>query len=251
MAAPIRAITFRCPRVFGCYTQEWAVCAWHGIVSVTMKRHISALPSLFLPAWYKNSVIPGPEIEHRHMLTLNQSVQPVLTQLRCLSHKNKGKKKGKHKSNVEEEHSDEDNVEMGLVDDDNDNDLDGLPKDFKDMVVTVSSLRLDAVLKTGLGISRSATEDAFYGSKLRINRQRVLKKSCQVALGDEIDIVLGPRVDNENMLDVQRVLVRGISNERTRSDRIILALRRWKKFTVENYLLHEKKFGSARQNDDE
>ncbi|XP_068242637.1 mitochondrial transcription rescue factor 1 isoform X2 [Palaemon carinicauda] len=73
-----------------------------------------------------------------------------------------------------------------LSDDDDDDDYDdwevesGL--DYKDFKIKVSSLRLDSILKSGLKMSRNKVENAFYSSRIRLNEQKVLKKSKQLSL---------------------------------------------------------------------
>lgn len=112
----------------------------------------------------------------------------------------------------------------------------GAPKDYKDVTITVASLRADAVLKAGLGISRTKIEDQFYNGKLYLNGQKILKKSTQVAIGDEVDLVMAVHEDNEHMLDVQRVIVKSVKEEKTKRGNSTLKVRRWKNLTVENYL---------------
>uniref|UniRef100_A0A182SE53 Mitochondrial transcription rescue factor 1 C-terminal domain-containing protein n=1 Tax=Anopheles maculatus TaxID=74869 RepID=A0A182SE53_9DIPT len=71
--------------------------------------------------------------------------------------------------------------------------------------VTVNSMRADLLLKAGLGIARNKVEALFYDSKIRVNGKRLLKKSAQLEVEDEIDVVRGPSPSNPDHLIVSRV----------------------------------------------
>jgi len=86
----------------------------------------------------------------------------------------RGKNSGK--DGVEEDNENEDvsqEIDLSLL-----QDVDG--NDVKIIKSRLNSLRLDTLLKAGLGISKSKVEVAFYESKIRVNGERILKKSKQV-----------------------------------------------------------------------
>ncbi|CAH1375778.1 unnamed protein product [Tenebrio molitor] len=105
-------------------------------------------------------------------------------------------------------------------------------KHTKIMQVDVKSLRVDGVLKSGLGISRNKIETLFYESKIRVNGQKLMKKSDSVNEGDEIDIIKGVSVSNPDFLTVARVEILGITDKH---EVITLKIRRSKSLTIENY----------------
>lgn len=73
--------------------------------------------------------------------------------------------------------------------------------------VKISSLRLDTVSKVGFGISRNKVQEAFYASKMRINGKKIFKKSKEVEIGDEIDMILHQSLDNPKLLVVNRIVI--------------------------------------------
>lgn len=114
-------------------------------------------------------------------------------------------------------------------------------KDFMDDVqdkytktvkINVTSMRLDVILKTGLGLSRNKLESVFYESKIRLNGEKLLKKSIHVQEGDEIDIIKGSSINNKDFLTVARVEILTVT---PRDENINVKLRRSKSLTVENY----------------
>ncbi|XP_071499257.1 mitochondrial transcription rescue factor 1-like [Diadema antillarum] len=116
-----------------------------------------------------------------------------------------------------------------------DDEVDEAKKDWKDLKMSVPSLRIDAILSAGLGISRKKVEDAFLSAKLRHNGQKVTKKSKQVAEGDILDVVRDEKVatkDDDQGMVVMRVAVMRVKGERSASDRIPVRLRRWKRLEV-------------------
>lgn len=82
-----------------------------------------------------------------------------------------------------------------------------LTKASKIINSSVSSMRVDLLLKTGLGISRNKIETAFYESKIRKNGKKVLKKSESVAVGDEIDLISTQTSSNPNFIVVSRLKI--------------------------------------------
>ncbi|CAG9862345.1 unnamed protein product [Phyllotreta striolata] len=105
-------------------------------------------------------------------------------------------------------------------------------KHTKTMNVSVPSLRVDALLKTGLGLSRNRIETLFYSSNIRVNGEKLLKKSTSVYEGDEIDVVKGVSPTNPNFLIVARIEIVEVKGE---DESINVKLRRCKALTIENY----------------
>lgn len=60
---------------------------------------------------------------------------------------------------------------------------------FKEISFVTSSLRFDKIIRTGLALTRSTAEEAFFAGRFRLNDQKVLKKSAIVRLGDKLDII--------------------------------------------------------------
>lgn len=124
-------------------------------------------------------------------------------------------------------------------DDDDDNDLDqhgfedqfeedpNLPKDYKDLVKSVQSFRYDVVMKAGLDIARNKVEDAFYANQLRLNGEKLWKKSRAVKVGDTLDLILDQDKEAETVT-VLRVVLKNVSEEKTGTDKYKVLLRRWK-----------------------
>nr|CAD7592643.1 unnamed protein product [Timema genevievae] len=111
-----------------------------------------------------------------------------------------------------------------------DNEVDD--KTSKVIIVRVGSLRIDLLLKAAFGMARNKVETIFYQSKIRINGEKLLKKSIQVNVGDEIDIIRGPSPLNSDFLIVSRVEVLSASEN---ENSISVKLRRSKTLTIENY----------------
>jgi len=143
---------------------------------------------------------------------------------------NRGKKSVNENSQHEEKEDDDEDSLQGL-DSTLLHDVDG--SDVKIIRTKLNSLRLDTLLKAGLGTSKSKVETAFYESKIRVNGNRVLKKSKQMNIGDEIDLIKGYNELNPVFLDISRVMI--ISAENTDTEKIAVILKRFKQLVVENY----------------
>uniref|UniRef100_A0A1Q3FY42 Mitochondrial transcription rescue factor 1 C-terminal domain-containing protein n=1 Tax=Culex tarsalis TaxID=7177 RepID=A0A1Q3FY42_CULTA len=122
-------------------------------------------------------------------------------------------------------------------DDDDDKDLDEFDelltdKNAKVVKTSVGSLRADLIVKAGLGIARNKVETLFYESKIRVNGKKLLKKSAQLDVGDEVDVVKGPSPTNPDHLIVSRVEILAAN---PKSESIGVSLRRHKSLIIENY----------------
>ncbi|XP_038049300.1 uncharacterized protein LOC119722953 [Patiria miniata] len=183
---------------------------------------------------------------------------------RCMASKaskaGKGKKKKQRISDSEDTDSDEESDDDIIKRDEDDLERDWDPEideklsadeqeagsspEWKEIQQYVPSLRLDAVLSAGLGVSRKKIEEAYLGTKLRVNGEKVIKKSRQVKEGDILDMVLERSTPsqakedvNDDGLTVMRLHIMEISTDRTNKDRVPVLLRRWKNLR----LIKEKK----------
>lgn len=115
----------------------------------------------------------------------------------------------------------------------NDDPLDNsLSKHTKVMQIRVSSLRVDAILKSSLGISRNKIDVMFYENRIRINGEKIPKKNSPVGEGDEIDLIKNISTANPDNLIVARVEV---LSYKALEDTVEVKIRRFKSLTVENY----------------
>lgn len=105
-------------------------------------------------------------------------------------------------------------------------------KHTKVLDINVSSMRVDGILKSSLGISRAKIETIFYDSKIRVNGHKLLKKSANVHEGDEIDVIKGPDVSNPNFVTVARVEILSV---KAKDETIVVKIRRCKSLSVEAY----------------
>ncbi|XP_798631.3 uncharacterized protein C6orf203 homolog [Strongylocentrotus purpuratus] len=131
----------------------------------------------------------------------------------------------------DETDDEEEKVDSDVDDSEEEDEIDGAKKDWKDLKMNVPSLRIDAVLSSGLGVSRKKIEEAFLKAKLRHNGKKVMKKSRQVQEGDVLDVVKEDRITNKEgklIMLVMRVEMKKIKEEKTPSDRTPVKLRRWK-----------------------
>ncbi|XP_054110285.1 mitochondrial transcription rescue factor 1 isoform X2 [Callithrix jacchus] len=70
-------------------------------------------------------------------------------------------------------------------------------------------------------------EDAFYKGELRLNEEKLWKKSRTVKVGDTLDVLIGE--DKEAGTEtVMRILLKKVFEEKTESDKFRVLLRRWK-----------------------
>ncbi|XP_046404106.1 mitochondrial transcription rescue factor 1 [Ischnura elegans] len=135
-------------------------------------------------------------------------------------------KRNKYTKKAEEENSDaEDEVDV----------IEDVGKDFKVVKIRVNSLRADLVLKAALGMARNKVEAAFFQSKIRVNGAVLTKKSSQLRMEDEIDLVRGTSKLNPGFLVVSRVKLLSYSEK---DDKVIVNAQCFKSLTIENYSEH-------------
>ncbi|XP_034051286.1 mitochondrial transcription rescue factor 1 [Thalassophryne amazonica] len=147
--------------------------------------------------------------------------------LRFKSRKRSPGKKTQDEEEEDEEEEEEDDVyEARDYEEKTDEDPDTL-KDYKDVEKSMPSFRYDVVLKTGLDMSRNKIEDAFYSNSLRLNGQRLIKKSKSVKVGDTLDLVLTQNLE-KNTVTVMRVILKQVLGETRNAEKYRVVLRRWK-----------------------
>ncbi|XP_067883165.1 mitochondrial transcription rescue factor 1 [Heterodontus francisci] len=140
----------------------------------------------------------------------------------------KSSKKGKMRMSQEESDEEEDDAEKSDYEDESEvEEDDAQPKAYKDLDKVVPSFRFDLIMKAGLDMARNKVEDSFYGNKLRLNGEKLLKKSKVVKEGDVLDHLIGEDKEAETVT-VMRVLVKKVAEEMTNADKYRVTLRRWK-----------------------
>lgn len=144
----------------------------------------------------------------------------------------RGKSKKPRKDRYKRKQDDTDDDE----DDDEDEDMKlETGSDFRELKARVPSLRIDAILKSGLNMSRNKVETAFYDSRIMINGKKLLKKSQQCHMGDEIDVIKSVARDNPNNLYVSRVVVVALGDMAEDDEKVTVKLRRYPSLLVECY----------------
>ncbi|XP_011358997.1 uncharacterized protein C6orf203 homolog [Pteropus vampyrus] len=135
------------------------------------------------------------------------------------------KVKDEEDSDEESDHNEMSEQEEELEDDPN------VVKDYKDLEKVVQSFRYDVILKTGLDVGRNKVEDAFYKGELRLNGEKLWKKSRTVKEGDTLDLLIGEDKEAETET-VMRILLKKVFDEKTESEKYRVVLRRWKKLKL-------------------
>ncbi|XP_060820533.1 mitochondrial transcription rescue factor 1 [Bombus pascuorum] len=135
------------------------------------------------------------------------------------------------KSKIEDEESDDEES-----DEEFDIDVDDYLNTDKSkvIVITVPSLRLDAIAKAGFGMSRNKLDKDFYNSNLRINGKKCFKKGMMVHVGDEIDLIQKQSPTNPKFLIIDRCTLQAVTAN-PEADSIKVKLIQNKSLLVENY----------------
>ncbi|XP_019375688.1 PREDICTED: uncharacterized protein C6orf203 homolog [Gavialis gangeticus] len=151
-----------------------------------------------------------------------------LLSVRTRSNSRSGKKK---QTMQQEEDEDEEDEDEGKSDSEEEFEDDlTTEKIHKDLERVVPCLRYDVIMKAGLDTARNRVEDAFYRNDLRLNGEKLWKKSRTVKVGDTLDLLLGEDKETEAMV-VTRVVLRKVS-EKTGNEKYKVLLRRWKHLKV-------------------
>ncbi|XP_075859201.1 mitochondrial transcription rescue factor 1 isoform X2 [Microcebus murinus] len=143
-----------------------------------------------------------------------------------ISSKKSTKKSPQKVEDEEDSDAEEDDNEMSEMEEELEDDP-SVVKDYKDLEKVVPSFRYDVILKTGLDVGRNKVEDAFYKGELRLNGEKLWKKSRTVKVGDTLDLLIGDNKEAEAET-VMRILLKKVSEEKTQSEKYRVVLRRWK-----------------------
>lgn len=110
---------------------------------------------------------------------------------------------------------------------------------FKVVQKSFPSLRYDSVISTGLNLSRNKIEDYFYSSKLKLNGEKVTKKSAKVRVGDRLDLI-GEVDETTGKRGMRRVFVENIFEPKSETKRARAILVVWKTglFEEDSYKKH-------------
>uniref|UniRef100_A0A2K5MSC8 Mitochondrial transcription rescue factor 1 C-terminal domain-containing protein n=1 Tax=Cercocebus atys TaxID=9531 RepID=A0A2K5MSC8_CERAT len=96
------------------------------------------------------------------------------------------------------------------------NEMSEQEEEFEDDLETVvRSFQDDAVLKTSQDIGRNKVEDAFCKGELRLNGEKIWKKSRMVKVGDTLDLLIGENKEAG-------------TETKTESEKYAVVLQRWK-----------------------
>ncbi|CAN7993894.1 unnamed protein product [Ixodes hexagonus] len=171
-----------------------------------------------------------PVSSRNHHILVPRALERPATWL-CTSQLRWKSKKSKAKARQEADESDDDEED----DDEEEADEDRAPGD-NEKTAFVPSLRVDSVMKAGINMSKTKVIEAFYSSQIRLNGNKVTKKSSQVEVGDELDLIVGLKQDNPNLMEVHRVTLLQVHNDQiTDKGRFKVKLRRQKNLTIEKY----------------
>lgn len=106
-------------------------------------------------------------------------------------------------------------------------------------VIDVVSLRLDAVAKAGFNTTRAKVEEAFYKGNLYVNGQRPFKKSMDISVGDEIDMVKRVNKEDHTLIDIARIQITHMPDKATQTGRFKLQIDKWQNLTVKAHEISE------------
>ncbi|XP_060609102.2 mitochondrial transcription rescue factor 1 [Anolis sagrei] len=143
---------------------------------------------------------------------------------------NKSSRKNMKQTVPEDTEEEEDEEEDKSDSEDEFEDDSTIEKDYKDLEKVVQSFRFDVIMKSGLDIARNKVEDAFYNGELRLNGEKLWKKSRAVKVGDTLDLIIGEDKETETVV-VMRVVLRKAS-EKDDGDKYKVVLRRWRNLKV-------------------
>ncbi|KAK1134965.1 hypothetical protein K0M31_007731 [Melipona bicolor] len=153
-------------------------------------------------------------------LLINCSYSQNLNSIIFVRFKSKGNISRKGKDEESDEESDEDDFETEIG--------------TKVIEVTVPSLRLDVIAKSGFGKSRAQLDKIFYNSNLRLNGKKCLKKATMVQIGDEIDHIQERSPKNPEYLIINRCVLKSVSVD-PETDTIKVKLAQNKSLLIEDY----------------
>ncbi|XP_037693950.1 mitochondrial transcription rescue factor 1-like [Choloepus didactylus] len=131
-------------------------------------------------------------LRYPRLLISPEYIFPLSIRLKSNMNYKKSTKKTLHKVEDEEDSDEErDADEMS----EQEEELEDDPSVVKEKVVW--SLRCDVIMKTGPDVGRNKVEDAFYKGELRLNGEKLWKKSGMVEVGDTLDLLIGGHKEAE------------------------------------------------------
>lgn len=148
------------------------------------------------------------------------------------SKKTRGRDYKKEADDKDDEEDDDDGEEENplLMDEFSDNPADGGQK----IVIDVGSFRLDAVGKVGFVVTRQKMEELFYKGDLYINGERASKKSQDLHVGDEIDLVKNINAEDRNKVDIKRIQIVEVPDKASEHGRMKITIYRWSDLTIDH-----------------
>ncbi|MCI4376857.1 hypothetical protein PGIGA_G00193570 [Pangasianodon gigas] len=212
----VQALTLR---QLGKLTSLQVPSAWHGVsfcLRCPRALHARQLWGSSAPLLQRSASLLKPGDAAR---------SPSYQQTRWKGYKRKKGRTGSAQEEEDDEEEDED-PEASDYEDELQEDP-SLPKDYKDHEKAVQSLRFDLVMKTGLDIARHKIEDSFYDHKLRLNGQKLIKKSKTVKVGDTLDLVIEEDKEKD-VVTLKRVVLKKIVRETNDGEKLKVLLRSWK-----------------------
>ncbi|XP_048349395.1 mitochondrial transcription rescue factor 1 isoform X2 [Sphaerodactylus townsendi] len=163
---------------------------------------------------------------HVFLIPLSKYITRISVRLKS----DKSSRKNMKQTVQEEEEEDEDEDEEISDSEDEFEDDATIVKGYKDLEKVVKSFRFDVIMKAGLDIARNKVEDAFYNGELRLNGEKLWKKSRSVKVGDTLDLIIGEDKETETAV-VMRVVLRKAS-EKNDDEKYKVILRRWRNLKV-------------------
>lgn len=183
-----------------------------------------ARPSLSLVRTITNCYIQDPDVSSRdHYLKYSHHTNFIQKRF-----KKRGKKSKQEEEESESEDDDPSQENPLLMDDNHDeNSLDS-----RTIVIDVNSLRLDIVIKSAMSVTRARVEEAFYNGDILVNGERPDKKSDNISLGDEIDLIKNINPDDHTMVDVKRVQIVGLPDKASNTGRFKVKVKSPQELTI-------------------
>ncbi|XP_042301562.1 mitochondrial transcription rescue factor 1 [Sceloporus undulatus] len=205
---------------------------WFGLLEKTpygpctpWKRFLCSTSQQPITAFTPNHVCISPIKCRVFLIPLSKNMPRISVRLKS----NKSSRKNM-KQTVSEDTEEEDEEEEKSDSEDEFEDDSAIVKDYKDLEKVVQSFRFDVIMKSGLDIARNKVEDAFYNGELRLNGEKLWKKSRSVKVGDTLDLIIGEDKETETAV-VMRVVLRKAS-EKDDGDKYRVVLRRWRNLKV-------------------
>lgn len=183
---------------------------------MTVSRHSKPVYLKAIRAWHSFQINPLQPT----LYSSNVKVLVTNNQHNFVSKRFKGKKSKKRNEEDEDDESDDEDDSAQenpmLMDYSGDSANSGV----KNTEIEVNSLRLDTVVKTGMGVSRAKVEESFYKGDIFINGEKPSKKSQEVAVGDEIDFVKHVNFEDPNLVDIKRLQIISLGDKADKQGRL-------------------------------